>query len=281
MTCSDFFKTLPQFLIPKKQLTSLCGRIAECRDDRVKNFLIRQFIRIFHVDMTQAQEERVEAYASFNDFFIRRLKPECRPVADAAIISPVDGVISEMGSIHEGSIIQAKRHLYDVNNLLASPEARVRPFLKGQFMTIYLSPKDYHRVHMPMTGQLREMIYVPGRLYSVQPATVRMIPNLFAKNERVVAFFDTDAGPIAMVLVGATIVGHIATSWHGGVIRSNQLQRTDYRDQHLVLNQGDEMGYFKLGSTVILLLSEQYRSAWRDNLRAETPIRFGEALSCV
>lgn len=279
MNISDFLKLILQYLTPKILLTRICGRIAEYRHIRVKNFLIRRFIRVFHVDMTSAQEERSEQYACFNDFFIRRLKPQCRPLADAQIISPVDAVISEMGDIHAGRIIQAKQHQYRVTDLLASSDAHVQPFLNGRFMTLYLSPKDYHRVHMPMTGQLREMVYVPGRLFSVQPATVRVLPGIFSKNERVVAFFDTDVGAMAMVLVGATIVGHIATSWHGGVIRSKTPMRTAYPEKSIILNQGDEMGYFQLGSTVILLFSEQFNFSWQEMLCAGKAVQYGEALS--
>lgn len=213
--------------------------------------------------------------------FIRHLRPECRPVAEAAVVSPVDGVISEIGRITSGRLLQAKGRDYTVSELLTSESALSAQFDNGSFATLYLSPKDYHRVHMPMDATLKEMIYVPGKLFSVQPTTARVIPRLFARNERLVVFFDTSVGLMAMVLVGATIVGAIGTAWHGDIRRGRQKVRFDYTDNTAVntaLQKAVEMGYFKLGSTVVLLFAEGERMQWRPDLQAGSGIRFGEAL---
>lgn len=271
---SDYLKCLLQYSLPKKTLTTLCGILANSTHPAIKNPLIRAFIRQYNVDMSEAKEENPEYYATFNDFFIRHLKPNVRPIADNKIISPVDGYISEIGAIHEGSLIQAKGRDYSVEALLTSEGAS---FKDGLFATLYLSPSDYHRVHMPLAGTLKEMIYVPGALFSVQPATTRRIPNLFARNERLVVFFDTDVGLMAMVLVGATIVGAIGTSWQGDIKRRSKPQKTTYAKPKL-LRQADEMGYFKLGSTVILLFADRKRVRWQEGLCSGDKIRFGQEL---
>lgn len=279
---NDYLKTFPQYLLPKQGLTTAAGFLADVTIPIVKNTLIRQFIKRFQVDMSEALEENPERYPSFNEFFIRRLKPTVRSIADADVVSPVDGCISELGRIEEGRIIQAKGRNYSVCDLLSCNKQSADPFMEGQFATLYLSPKDYHRVHMPMDGIVKEMVYLPGKLFSVQPATTRVIRNLFAHNERLMVRFETSIGPMVMVMVGATIVGGIATSWHGDVIRGKKNTRFDYPDgeiQKIALAQGDEMGYFKLGSTVILLFSNQCGFKWNAELKSGSPIRLGDAMA--
>lgn len=281
---SDHLKTLPQYIIPKRALTTFAGCMANIKIPAVKHYLIRDFVHKYGVNMQEAQEEAIENYACFNDFFIRALKPECRPIANADIISPVDGCVSEIGAITAGKLLQAKGRDYSVTELLACDAARAAQFEQGRFATLYLSPKDYHRVHMPINATLTDMVYVPGRLFSVQPTTARVVPKLFARNERLVVFFDTSTGPMAMVLVGATIVGAIGTSWHGDIRRGRKQARFTYTNNpniNTVLEKAAEMGYFKLGSTVILLFADGQRVQWRDNLRAGDAIRFGEALGTI
>lgn len=230
--------------------------------------------------MQEASEERPEAYAHFNAFFIRHLKPTCRPIANTAIISPVDGSISEMGRVQQGTLLQAKGIHYTVHELLGTDTQQSALFEKGLYATLYLSPKDYHRVHMPMDATLKEMIHIPGKLFSVQPATTRAIPRLFARNERLVVFFETAFGPMAMVLVGATIVGAIGTAWHGDLKRGKTPRRFVYNDT-VSLKQAAEMGYFKLGSTVILLFANHDHLAWLPSLEVGNTIRFGEPLGVL
>ena len=278
---SDHIKTIPQYIAPKRALTAFAGFMANLKIPAIKNYLIHDFIQKYQVNMQEAVDEQVDHYACFNDFFIRHLRPECRPVAEAAVVSPVDGVISEIGRITSGRLLQAKGRDYTVSELLTSESALSAQFDNGSFATLYLSPKDYHRVHMPMDATLKEMIYVPGKLFSVQPTTARVIPRLFARNERLVVFFDTSVGLMAMVLVGATIVGAIGTAWHGDIRRGRQKVRFDYTDNTAVntaLQKAVEMGYFKLGSTVVLLFADGERMQWRPDLQAGSGIRFGEAL---
>lgn len=267
-------------MIPKQGLTTLAGCLAEVKKAKIKDYIIQRFIKKFQVDMSEALIEEPTAYACFNDFFIRHLKPECRPLAQADIVSPVDGCVSEIGAIAEGQLIQAKGRDYSVIELLACSEETASQFVNGQFATLYLSPKDYHRIHMPMEAELLSMTYVPGALFSVQPTTARVVPKLFARNERLVIEFATSAGPMMMVMVGATIVGAMGTSWHGDIKRSKQPIQFDYRQAAInkVMAQGDEMGYFKLGSTVILLFADGSRVQWNKQLKAGSAIRFGEAL---
>ncbi|HVT62664.1 MAG TPA: archaetidylserine decarboxylase [Legionellaceae bacterium] len=278
---SDYLKTLPQYFIPKRALNRFAGFMANLRIPRIKNYLIQDFVYKYQVNMAEALEPNPLNYASFNEFFIRRLKPGARPIADERIISPVDGSISEIGHLTDGQLLQAKNHHYSVLALLGGDEALAAQFQSGCFATLYLSPKDYHRVHMPIEGCLQESIYVPGSLFSVQPTTARVVPNLFARNERLVCIFSTALGPMAMILVGAAIVGSIGTTWGGDVIRSTSLQRTHYPiegTRSIVLDKAMEMGYFKLGSTVILLFTHQAQMTWAAHLTAGDEIRLGQAL---
>ena len=247
-----------QHLLPKRALTLLAGRVAHARGGAVTRALIRWFIGRYGVDMSEAEPPDPAAYASFNDFFTRALKPGVRPLAQAGWVCPVDGAISQFGRIDDGQIFQAKGHRYSAAALLAGDTALAGRFRHGHFATLYLSPKDYHRIHMPAAGRLQRMIHVPGDLFSVNPATVRGVPGLFARNERVVCVFagdDAMPGPWILVLVGATIVGSMATVWHGVVNppRPGHLREWTYDDGAHTLAQGQEMGRFLLGSTVVLL----------------------------
>ncbi len=278
----DYFKAIQQYIAPKYGLSLYAGFCANLKIKKIKNRLIRNFIKKYKVNMQEAERETIEEYTCFNDFFTRHLKPGCRPIADSTIISPVDGFISEFGDITKGKLIQAKGKYYTAKDLLASDSNLAAEFDNGSFATLYLSPRDYHRIHMPITGTLQEMFYVPGKLFSVQPATVKMIPRLFARNERVVAIFKTDIGTMAMVLVGAVIVGSIGTVWHGDLKRSRKLKRFTYTRKdtpETILQKAAEMGYFKLGSTVILLFSDKNKIKWCENLKPQQSIKFGEPLS--
>lgn len=280
----DYWKTLPQYLAPKNTLTRFAGFMANIETPAIKNYLISRFVAKYGVNMSEACEENPLRYTSFNDFFIRHLKPEKRPLAVADIVSPVDGCVSEIGPIEQGQILQAKGRYYTVDELLACEKKLGQLFVNGQFATIYLSPKDYHRIHMPIDATLRDMTYVPGKLFSVQPTTARVVPQLFARNERLVVFFDTSAGLMAMVLVGATIVGSIGTSWHGDVKRSQTSQHVLYSgndEKTIALSQGAEMGYFKLGSTVVLLFAQGSRVNWLEGIGAGDTLRYGQALGVV
>ena len=251
----DRLAVLPQYLLPKKLVTQLAGRFASAELGGVTQAAISRFVAHYGVDMSEAAEPDITRYASFNDFFTRALRAGARPLADADYVCPVDGAISQFGAIERDQIFQAKGHHYSTCALLAGDTALAAEFENGQFATIYLSPKDYHRIHMPCAGRLQQMVYVPGELFSVNPTTARGVPGLFARNERVVCVFDTARGPFVLVLVGATIVGSMATVWHGVVNppRLGEIKRWNYQDQSIELKQGDEMGRFLLGSTVVLL----------------------------
>lgn len=277
---SDSAKAMIQYSLPKKALTSLAGLLANIKIPAIKNRLIRYFIQKYDINLQEALEENPAHYPTFNDFFIRHLKPECRPIANADIVSPVDGYISQLGRIHEGTLLQAKGQSYFAHELLACKKEQSALFDKGLFATLYLSPQDYHRIHMPLNATLSSMIYVPGKLFSVQPATARMIPKLFAENERLVVFFETTVGLMAMVLVGATIVGAIGTTWHGDLARRRERRHFNYSDS-MALLKGQEMGYFKLGSTVILLFANGEQVSWHEALNPGDKIQFGQAFGTI
>jgi phosphatidylserine decarboxylase len=253
---SDALKVLPQYLLPKQALTLLAGRIASAEAGATTTALIRRFIARYGVNMAEAADPDPAAYPSFNAFFTRALKPGVRPLARADWVCPVDGAISQFGRIENGQIFQAKGHHYSATALVGGDGALAAHFHQGHFATLYLSPRDYHRIHMPAAGTLRRMIHVPGELFSVNPTTARGVPGLFARNERVVCVFDGAHGPWVLVLVGATIVGSMATVWHGIVNppRPGVLREWAYEDGQHTLKQGDEMGRFLLGSTVVMLM---------------------------
>jgi phosphatidylserine decarboxylase len=253
---SDRLQVLAQHLLPKQVLTRLAGRLADAEAGATTTALIRRFIQRYGVDMAEAAEPDPAAYPSFNAFFTRALKPGVRPLARADWICPVDGAISQFGRIEDGQIFQAKGHHFSATALVGGDAELAAGFAQGHFATLYLSPRDYHRIHMPAAGVLRRMIHVPGALFSVNPATARGVPGLFARNERVVCVFDSARGPWVLVLVGATIVGSMATAWHGVVNppRPGSLREWFYTPGQHALRQGEEMGRFLLGSTVVLLL---------------------------
>lgn len=271
-----------QQLVPQHLLSRLIGYLASCQWPWLKNFLINRFIDHFNVNMAEAKQQKAEDFSCFNDFFTRELKDGARPIAGAeqTLVSPADGAISQLGSIQKGRIFQAKGQDFSLVELLGGSQERAEPFQDGEFATIYLSPKDYHRVHMPATGTLREMVYVPGDLFSVNQTTAENVPQLFARNERVVATFDTENGPMAMVLVGAMIVAAVETVWHGQVAPpTRQLKVTEYgKPVDVTLEKGAEMGRFLLGSTVILCYPKDTMT-WDTQLQAGTPLKMGEALA--
>ncbi|PSJ43999.1 phosphatidylserine decarboxylase [Zobellella endophytica] len=257
---TDHFKILLQYLLPKHLLSRLVGRLAAMEGGRLTQWLIRRFIRRYQVDMSEAQYPDPAHYRSFNDFFTRPLKDGVRPLVEGGdlIAMPVDGAISQLAPIQQGRIIQAKGHDYSARALLGGDKTLAAPFMGGDFATLYLAPKDYHRIHMPLDGVLKSMIYVPGELFSVNPLTASRVPELFARNERVVCVFDTAAGPMALVLVGATIVASIETVWAGTITPpvGQRVQRWDYDPATAPrLAKGEEMGRFKLGSTVVCLFA--------------------------
>jgi phosphatidylserine decarboxylase len=279
----DYLKSILQLIAPKYGLTLYAGFCANLKIRVIKNRLIRNFIKKYKVNMQESMIENIEDFACYNDFFTRYLKPECRPIASTDIVSPVDGYVSEFGAITSGKLIQAKGRLYSAEELLGYDEI-YKKFNSGYFATLYLSPKDYHRIHMPLEGKLKSMTYIPGKLFSVQPATARVIPSLFAKNERLVVMFETKAGLMAMILVGAVIVGAIGTAWHGDLKRSNKMRKFDYSNTNefdTIFKKAQEMGYFKLGSTVILLFTNDKNINWVDEIQSGKSICYGEALAKI
>lgn len=271
---------LPQYLIPQHGLSRLVGWLAESTSPAIKTPFIKNFARIYGVNMAEALNPDLDSYRSFNDFFTRPLKPGARPVADTGVVSPADGAVSQVGVIQEDQIFQAKGHYYSLTQLLGGSHERAMPFKQGAFATIYLSPKDYHRVHMPYGGKLKEMIYVPGKLFSVNTRTARNVPSLFARNERVVCIFETDLGPMALVLVGAMIVASVETVWAGLVApprRRLMVTRYDDEPKEINLARGVEMGRFKLGSTAIVVWPKN-KVLWRDDLKELTKVQMGEQI---
>ncbi|ATG73046.1 archaetidylserine decarboxylase [Zobellella denitrificans] len=275
----DNLKILLQYLLPKHLISRLVGLLAAMEGGRLTQWLIRRFIQRYRVDMNEAQYPDPAHYLSFNDFFTRPLKDGVRPLVqgEELLAMPVDGAISQLAPIQQGRIIQAKGHDFSARALLGGDKALAEPFMGGDFATIYLAPRDYHRIHMPLDGVLRTMIYVPGELFSVNPLTAERVPELFARNERVVCIFDTAAGPMALVLVGATIVASIETVWAGTITPpvGKRVQRWDYEPATAPrLAKGEEMGRFKLGSTVVCLFAPG-RVTLSDSLRPGTPTRMG------
>ncbi len=277
---SDRLKVMLQYLLPKQRLTAIAGRVASARQGALTTRLIRWFVNKYGVDMAEAENPDVGSYTSFNDFFTRPLKVGARPIAAADFVCPVDGAISQLGVIDDHHVLQAKGHRFTTTELVGGDQALAAHFRHGSFANLYLSPKDYHRLHMPCDGRLTRMIYVPGALFSVNPVTARGVPNLFARNERVVCVFESvEHGPFVMVLVGATIVGSMATVWHGVVnpTRTGRLSEWSYAEQDIVLRKGEEMGRFLLGSTIVMLF-RQDAIAFETGWAPERPVRLGEAM---
>jgi phosphatidylserine decarboxylase len=280
---SDRLAVLPQYLFPKRALTRFAGWVAAGRWGALTTWIVRRFVAKYRVQMAEAAEPDIARYASFNDFFTRALAPGARPLAQADWVCPVDGAISQLGSLigpAADRLIQAKGHSYSVQALLGGDAQAAARYHGGHFATLYLSPRDYHRIHMPCAGELRRMVHVPGDLFSVNPQTARGVPGLFARNERVVCEFDTPHGPLVMALVGATIVGSVATTWHGVVTppRSGSVREWRYAKGEVALAQGQEMGRFLLGSTVVLVWPAQ-PLRWAEGWAPERAIRLGEAMA--
>jgi phosphatidylserine decarboxylase len=267
-----------QHLVPQHKLSRFIGRIASSENTWVKNSFISWFIKRYKVDMTLAAEENPRAYASFNDFFTRTLKPGLRPLSREphAIVCPADGAISQLGKIINGRIFQAKGQDYTTQELLGGDDALAQEFIDGDFATVYLAPCDYHRVHMPYGGKLRSMIMIPGDLFSVNTVTANNVPRLFSRNERAAVIFDTDIGPMAIVLVGAMIVAGIETVWDGQVapISDREIQTSLYPFQNITLEKGAEMGRFKLGSTAIILFAKN-KIRWEPQFVTSSATRVG------
>jgi len=279
---SDRLAVLPQYLLPKQALTALMGRLAGAHSGALTTAVIRWFIGRYGVNMAEAANPDPAAYACFNDFFTRALRSGARPLADGADwLCPVDGAISQFGRIEAGQIFQAKGHQYSATALLGGDAARAAAYDDGWFATLYLSPRDYHRIHMPCDGRLVRMVHVPGELFSVNPTTARGVPGLFARNERVVCHFEGPFGPFVMVLVGATVVGSMATVWHGLVNppRPGTVRAWDYAPGQVSLARGDEMGRFLLGSTVVMLMPASARLGFNASWAPARPIRMGEAMA--
>ncbi|WP_159718750.1 archaetidylserine decarboxylase [Geminicoccus flavidas] len=277
---SSRLEVLLQYLLPKQRLTTFAGRVAGAQGGLMTTRLIRWFAGKYGVDMNEAKNPEIASYKSFNEFFTRPLKAGARPLAAADFVCPVDGAISQFGAIDDHHILQAKGHRFTTTELVGGDTALAAQFRHGSFANLYLSPKDYHRLHMPCDGKLARMIYVPGTLFSVNPTTARGVPNLFARNERVVCVFESlEYGPFVMVLIGATIVGSMATVWHGVVNpkRTNKASEWTYVDQDIVLKKGEEMGRFLLGSTIVMLF-RQGTIAFNKDWAPERPVRLGELM---
>ena len=277
---SDRLDVLPQYVLPKQAITAFAGFVASRRSGDRTRRLIDWFVRKYGVNMLEAADPDTAHYASFNDFFTRALATGARPLAQADLVCPVDGAISQFGAIERDQIFQAKGHHYSTTALVGGDAALAAHFNDGHFATLYLSPKDYHRIHMPCDGRLIRMVYVPGELFSVNPVTARGVPGLFARNERVVCIFESPHGRFALALVGATIVGSMTTVWHGVVNppRGKQVREWHYDEPPVRLRQGEEMGRFLLGSTVVLLFPKpalRFSPEWAPG-RA---VRLGEAMA--
>ena len=280
---SDRSAVLPQYLLPKQALTHFAGWVASRERGWVTTEIIRRFVAKYRVNMDEALDSDISTYRSFNEFFTRALKPGARPIAQAELVCPVDGAISQFGPIAGNQIFQAKGHHYSTTALVGGDAALAAQYDNGSFATIYLSPRDYHRIHMPCEGRLTRMVYVPGDLFSVNPVTARGVPGLFARNERVVCVFESARGPFVLVLVGATIVGSMATVWHGvvnpprgKVVREWLYPAVDQPE--VMLKQGEEMGRFLLGSTVVLLFPKgplRFNPDWAPG----SAVRLGEVMA--
>ena len=284
MTIKQILTTLPQYILPHHALSRMMSKLTHCENMIWKNLFIKQIIRHYGVNMDEAQERDINAFLSFNDFFTRTLKPGARPLTTElnAIACPADGAVSQAGNITDGKIFQAKGKSFTTLDLLGGSFERAEPFNNGVFTTIYLSPKDYHRLHMPLTGTLREMVHIPGRLFSVNTATTNSVPGLFARNERVAAIFDTEAGPMALILVGAIFVSSIETVWHGVVTPPSitSVRSWQYQDSAPTLKIGEEMGRFNMGSTIIVLFGKD-KAQWDTGFTADKVVKLGEKIGNI
>ncbi|MGR9053319.1 MAG: archaetidylserine decarboxylase [Gammaproteobacteria bacterium] len=284
MNIKEALTTFPQYVLPHHALSRMMGVLTHSECKVWKNLFIRQIIRHYGVEMGEAEEQNIDNFKNFNDFFTRRLKPDSRPLTSVsnAIACPADGAVSQCGRIESGRIFQAKGKNFSTIELLGGDRKRAAAFDDGAFATIYLSPKDYHRLHMPLTGTLTEMIHIPGRLFSVNAATANSVPGLFARNERVAAIFDTKAGPMALVLVGAIFVASVETVWHGIVTppAGKAVRTWRYETDPPRLDIGEEMGRFNMGSTIIVLFGRD-KINWLDAFKAGQPVKLGQHIGNV
>ena len=280
----DCIKVWPQYLIPQHSLSKLMYWLTRIQFKPWKNLLIKQVVNHYNVELNQAERESAEEYVSFNDFFTRHLKQSARTwnLNKSSILSPVDGAISQIGKLDANDIIQAKGKTYTLDTLLANDTDSIAKLSNGYFTTLYLSPRDYHRIHMPVRGKLIKSIYVPGDLFAVNNATVRNVDNLFARNERFISIFETDLGLMAQIMVGAIFVGSMETVWLGQITPpyTRQLIIKEYKDKPVILEQGQEFGHFNMGSTVILVF-ENESLGWLANLKANDAIEVGQDLGKV
>ena len=279
---TDRLKSFCQYPLPQHAISRAVHWLTRIREPKVfKNWMIRGFVRRFGVDMAEAAQSEPTSYPSFNAFFTRALRPDARPLATEAnaIVCPVDGTVSQAGSISEGRIFQAKGQSFTTAELLGGDTELAEQFDSGKFATLYLSPRDYHRIHTPLSGTLTQMRHVPGRLFSVNPPTTRAVPRLFARNERVVTLFETAAGPMAVIMVGALNVGSIETVWAGEVTppRGRKIRNWNYEDKQIRFDKGAEIGRFNMGSTVIVLFAAN-RANWNAVLAADAPVRMGQRI---
>ncbi len=277
----DAIRVWPQYILPQHGLSKLMYRLARSRFKPWKNLMINSAVRLYRVDMREAGKEKVADYVSFNDFFTRHLKPGARTwhLDEANIISPVDGAISQIGRLAGGALIQAKGRRYRLHQLLAADDKMSERFKDGCYVTLYLSPRDYHRIHMPVSGRLIKSVYVPGRLFAVNNASVRGVDNLFAANERFISLFETGSGLLAQIMVGAIFVGSLQTVWLGQITPAEKRELTvrEYKDQTITLKQGQEFGHFNMGSTVILIF-EKDKIEWLRELRNNDAVKVGQIL---
>lgn len=284
---THWYKVLLLYLLPHHLLSRIVQWSAHCRRLPLRKPITRWFIHHYKVDMSEALESDPEAYPDFNSFFTRALRPEVRPIVQESgqISCPADSTISQLGDIQGTQIFQAKGHVYSLLELLGGSEERAQPYIGGRFSTMYLSPGDYHRVHMPLSGRLIEMTYIPGRLFSVAPDYTESVPRLFARNERVVCVFQTEAGPMAVILVGAIFVGSIETVWAGEVTppRGKGIKVTNYSalDKVIQLERGEEMGRFNMGGSTIIVLFGPECVKWQSALASEMRIQFGQLIGSV
>jgi len=284
MNVKQALGTWPQYILPHHPLSRLMRRLTHSENTRWKNFFIHRIINHYGVNMQEALAADIAAYPSFNHFFTRALKPEVRPITTTAqgIACPADGAVSQAGDITAGNIIQAKGKNYSLQDLLGGDTQRAAAFAEGKFATVYLSPKDYHRLHMPIDGTLEEMLHIPGRLFSVNAATANVVPRLFARNERVVCNFATAAGPMALILVGALFVASIETVWHGEVTppTTSAIQSWQYEANPPKLKRGEEMGRFNMGSTIIVLFGKD-SIRWENAFAAGANVKLGQRIGLI
>lgn len=280
MSVKDIAFIAAQYLLPHHALSRLAGWFAESELNWIKRPLMRFFLRRFGIDLTEAERENIEDYRNFNDFFTRALKSDARVLDDNDThwISPVDAAVSQFGTTTEGRLVQAKQKSFSVQALLGGDAGMAKRYANGEFITLYLSPKDYHRIHMPASARLLRTTFVPGRLFSVNPLTANHVDNLFARNERLVCEFDSDRGRFVMVLVGAMVVASIETTWSGIVAPfQRRIQQHDFNTHAIDFRQGEEMGRFRLGSTVIMLF-EPGQMTWADQIKKGASVQLGQPL---